>query len=170
MNRMDSMVSQGMGTLRSVKARLSGLVGVWRVLAEQHGEVASLLERAKTSDEKFAQLWPTIRAELIAHERAELREIYPLLRSHSDLMVIADHHDTEAMELERLILTIDEMGIGTEDRRRAFGQLVEKVGHHAKEEENEIFPRAQKALGRPASEALEARFVAAKKQISEATH
>lgn len=102
-NRMDSMLSHGMGKAKAVKARLTGLVGVFNTLAEQHGEVMALLERAKTSDEKFTHLWPTIKRELISHEKAEVREVYPYLRTYPETRALADHHDTEANELESLI-------------------------------------------------------------------
>jgi hypothetical protein len=74
-SRIDSMLSHGLGKVKEVKARLTGLVGVFATLAEQHGEVAALLQSARRSDEKFAELWPTIRRELISHEHAELREV-----------------------------------------------------------------------------------------------
>src|SRR5688572_20695081 len=99
-NRMDSMLSHGMGKMKAMKARLSGLVGVFKTLAEQHGEVKVLLDRAKSSNEKFVELWPTLRTELLSHERAEMRELYPLLRAYPETMLLANHHDAEAGELE----------------------------------------------------------------------
>lgn len=75
-NRMDSMISKGAGMVKAVKARLEGLVGVFKTLAEQHGEVAALLKRLQHSPDKRSELWPEIRRELLSHERAELREVY----------------------------------------------------------------------------------------------
>src|SRR5512138_490848 len=98
MNRMDSMLSRGLGTFKAVKARLSGLVGIFKTLSEQHGEVTALLERAKLSDERFTELWPEIRRELLSHERAEVRELYPVLRLHAQTVALADHHDAEASQ------------------------------------------------------------------------
>jgi len=168
-NRMDSMLSHGMGKMKKMKAVLTGLVGVFRVIAEQHGEVAMLLERAKTSDEKFAELWPMIRRELLSHEKAEVQEVFPLLRGNAETVGFANHHDTEAGELEALIARIDAAPINSGVRKETYQQLVDTVLHHAREEESEIFPAAQKALGKEAVEALEPRFLEAKRRVAEAT-
>jgi hemerythrin superfamily protein len=162
-NRMDSMLSKGAGVMKGVKARLEGLTGVFKTLAEQHGEVSAMLKRLQSKPEKKAELWPEIRRELLSHERGEMREVYPVLRQHVQTRSLAEHHDQEAAELERLIERIDAAAVA--DWRPLFDQLVDAVIHHANEEENEIFPKAQEAIGDRAAKDLEPRFLAAKKQI-----
>ena len=162
-NRMDSMISKGAGMMKGVKARLDGLHGVFRTLAEQHGEVSAMLKRLQDKPEKKNELWPEIRRELLSHERAEMREIYPVLRQHAQTRALAEHHDQEAADLERLIEHLD-MQVG--DWNMLFDQLVDAVIHHANEEENEIFPKAQDAIGDRAAKDLDARFLATKKQIA----
>jgi len=166
MNRMDSILSRGMGKAKAMKARLTGLVGVFKTLAEQHGEVTALLDRAKTSDEKFAELWPEIRRELISHERAEVGVIYPMLRAYAQTAEMADHHDIEAGELEALIGRIDSLAIDAPERRQLFQQLIDTVTHHAREEEHDIFPKAQDAIGKDQVRALEDPFLRAKHQAA----
>lgn len=165
MNRMDSMLSHGLGKMKRAKARLTGLVGVFRTLAEQHGEITVLLERAKSSDDRFAELWPTIRRELLSHERAEVQELYPLLRAHPEVRGLADHHDTEAAELEQMIANVQELAIGSTGRRELYKQLVDTVLHHAREEEHEIFPKAQEVIGKNMAEALEPQFLQCKHRL-----
>jgi hemerythrin superfamily protein len=167
-NRMDSTLSHGMGKVKAVKARLSGLVGVFKTLAEQHGEVTVLLERAKSSNEKFSELWPTIRRELLSHEQAEMREVYPVLRARDATRDLADHHDAEASEMELLITTIDELAIGSSERVEMYERLVDAVQHHAREEETDIFPKAQDAIGKDQAEAMDEKFLSAKQQIAQA--
>lgn len=162
-NRMDSMLSKGAGVMKGVKARLDGLHGVFKTLAEQHGEVSAMLKRLQDKPEKRGELWPQIRRELISHERAEMREVYPVLRQHAQTRALADHHDQEAAELERLIERID---MAAADWQTLFDQLVDTVVHHANEEENEIFPKAQEAIGDRTTKDLEARFLAVKQQIA----
>jgi hemerythrin superfamily protein len=164
---MDSMLSQGMGKVKAVKARLSGLVGVFKTLAAQHGEVRALMERAKTSDQRFADLWPTIRRELISHEKAEMRELYPVLRAHPTTRLLADHHDAEADEMEVMIQSVDALAVESAERRAAFQRLIEVVVHHANEEESEIFPKAQETIGKQRALQIEPKLMAAKKQIAE---
>jgi hemerythrin superfamily protein len=167
-NRMDSIVSQGMGKVKAVKARLHGLAGVFKTLTEQHGEVTALLERAKASDEKFTQLWPTIRRELLSHEKGEVREVYSVLRRDPETQALADQHDDEARDLEQLIEHIDTLEVGSPEQRAMFQQLIDLVTEHANEEESEIFPKAQEVLGKDQAEALDERFLATKKQLAQA--
>jgi hypothetical protein len=166
-NRIDSMISHGMGKVKAVKARLHGLVGVFRTLSEQHGEVVALMERARATDEKFTELWPTIRQELRSHERAELREVFSELRAYDATRAMADHHDQEADELELLLAQIDEQPIGSATRKELFAELIDTVKHHAKEEEEHIFRRAQNVLGKARAESLDRQFLVAKKQLAE---
>jgi hemerythrin superfamily protein len=167
-NRMDSILSTGAGVVKRFKARLAGLTGVWRTLAEEHGAVMVLMERAKASDEKFTALWPTIKRELVSHETAEVREVFPTLRTSPITRSLADHHDAEANTLEHLVKKIDELAIGAQERRDTFQTLISTVGRHATEEENEIFPKAQEAFGKEVAERLDASFKATKKRVAEA--
>ncbi len=167
-NRLDSLLSTGAGKVKAFRARLSGLTGVWRTLAEQHGEVTMLMERAKGSDEKFTELWPTIKRELLSHEKAEVREVFPTLRTNPKTRPMADHHDAEANQLEHLIRTIDDLAIGSPHRKDTFQTLLDTVLHHAKEEETEVFPAAQEAFGAEVAQRLDANFRATKKRIADA--
>ena len=162
-NRMDSMISKGAGMMKGVKARLEGLTGVFKTLAEQHGEAAAMMKRLQSKPEKKAELWPEIRRTLLSHERGEIREVYPVLRQHVQTRSLAEHHDQEAAEMERMIERID---VAVADEwRPLFDQLVETVIHHADEEENDIFPKAQEAIGDQTTKDLEARYLAAQKQV-----
>ncbi|HLJ74876.1 MAG TPA: hemerythrin domain-containing protein [Thermoanaerobaculia bacterium] len=166
-NRIEETASTAMGLTNEGKAALSGLSGVFRTLAKQHGEVSALLKRAESSKDasKRAELWKTIRVELLSHERAEMREIYPVLRQYPETRTLAEHHDREAKDLESMIKQLD----GTDTASTAWSALLEKitdsVQHHAKEEENEIFPIAQKTIGKPEAERLDSRFVQTKQEI-----
>lgn len=164
--RMDSMIAKGSGVAKAVEARLRGLVGVFKTLAEQHGEVSALLKRVKSDPEKRAELWPKIREELMSHEKGELREVYSVLREHAATRALADRHEAEAGELSMMIHRIHETAISSPDWLRFFDQLVELVEHHVKEEEHDIFPRAQETIGADRAREIEPLFLAAKKQIA----
>jgi hypothetical protein len=165
-NRMDSMIAKGAGKMKGVRARLDGLVGVFKTLAEQHGEVKVLLKRLQDKPEKKSELWPEIRRELLSHERGEKREVYPVLRHHAQTRALAEHHDQEAAEMESMIATLDR-GEAL-DWQALYDQLVDSVIHHAEEEEKEIFPKAQDAIGHEAARDMEPRFLAAKEQAATA--
>jgi hypothetical protein len=161
-SRTDQMISKTKGAMKAVKATAKGLGGVFRVLMVQHGEAAALLHRAKANPSKRLELWPVIREELISHERAELRVLYPELRGLPGLTAWVDHHDREASELESLIGRLHELDPRSAGWANLFDDLIDLVERHVSEEESEIFPRAHDALGATRSRELEDRFMAAK--------
>ncbi|HUJ60016.1 MAG TPA: hemerythrin domain-containing protein [Kofleriaceae bacterium] len=150
-----------------MKARLAGLVGVFRTLAEQHGVVVALFDRVRAHGDKRAQLWPRIRRELISHEHGEMRELYAALRARPMTRAIADHHDQEAKQLEALIARLDDLVIESPEWGAAFNELASLVVQHASEEEKQIFPKAQQELGEDTARELDARFRATRKQIAD---
>ena len=78
--RTEQAASKVMGAAKKAKGTLEGLTGVFKTLMEEHGEVSALLLRVKASDdpETRTRLWPTIRRELLAHEKGELAIVYPM--------------------------------------------------------------------------------------------
>jgi hemerythrin superfamily protein len=146
------------------------LVGVFRTLADQHDQVAAMFEQLQENPESRAILWPDLRRELVSHEHAEVRELYPILRQFDETRDLADHHDEEAGELDALIAKLDSLDAGTEEWIQLFGELVETVTHHAKEEEEaNIFPTAQGVIGEARAVELDAKLLATKQQLM-ATH
>ena len=165
-SRMDGLISTGAGQVKAVRARLGGLHGVFTTLAKQHGEVSALMRALRNDPEKCDDLWPEIRRELLSHERAELAVVYPALRECGEIQ-LADRHDKEASEMEQLIARLEEL----DDEQMfmaSFGDLCDAVLHHAKEEEKEIFPRAEKALGKERAAQLDQACLGAKQRIARA--
>jgi hemerythrin superfamily protein len=159
-SKTDELISQGMGKAKVMKGAIKGLGGVFRTLMEQHGKASGLLHRIKAADdvEKRTELWDTVRAQLLAHERSEMEVIYRELHYDPRTREMAEHHDQEAGELERLIRQLDASSIGDSQWMTLFDQLVDTVQHHVSEEEGEIFPRAQDVLGKERVKALDATF------------
>ena len=158
-NRMDTFVSKTKGAVKSVKARIEGLHGVFATLARQHAEAASLLDAVIANPEKRGDLWPQIRTALLAHERAEVQELYPVLRGLPETRALADHHDIEANAMEAMIDRLDAMDLRSEAWGQLFAQLADTVVHHVvAEEEEQIFPVAEKALGETRAKELDAKF------------
>jgi len=163
---MEEFASKGMGKVKAAEATLKGLKGVFKVLAEQHGEVTALLLRAKASSqvEKKRDLWVTIRQELLSHERAELEVVYPVLRRYEATQPIAQTHEVEAAELSSMINRLEAGQIGSSDWNDVFDRLVTTVKSHASEEEREFFPKAQHVIGEDVAKGLEPKFLAAKQR------
>jgi hemerythrin superfamily protein len=166
-NHMDTLISKGKGKMKAMQAGLEGVVGVFKTLTEQHAEVESLITRVKRDEDKRQDLWPKIRTELRSHERAEVQEVYPVLREQEATRTFADHHDAEARDLEQLIHRLDAIEITSDAWGRLFEQLAATVAAHATEEETEIFPLAQSVLGEARAKQLDEKFLAAKKRLAQ---
>lgn len=167
-NPIEKIAAKGAGKAAALGARVRGLTGVFSTLAEQHHEAAVLLKRAESVDDpvKRADLWQTIRRELLSHERAELNVVYPALKQNAAVSDIPRHHNDEVPALEAAIREIDSAGYESPSWSQLVGRLRKLIEHHATEEENDFFPRAEDALGKEASAELDARFMAAKEQAA----
>jgi hemerythrin superfamily protein len=164
-NPTDQVISKGAGLAHELKARMDGLVGVFKTLASQHGEAGALLKRVKADENKRVELWPTIRAALRSHEQGELREVYPVLRQYTELRAFADRHEIEASHLSQTIDQMDAVGPKSPQFATLLDKLIGLVDAHVAEEEEQIFPKSQEVIGDARAEELEPKFLAVAKQI-----
>jgi hemerythrin superfamily protein len=102
---------------------------------------------------------------LLTHERAEMRVIYPELRMRDQLRALANHHDAEGDALERMIHDLEEVDMSSDTWGNLFERLADTVAHHAKEEETEIFPLAQRVIGKDRAKELDAKFQNAQRSL-----
>lgn len=168
MSNATEMASKGAGAIKGAKATLKGLKGIFRTLTKEHGEAAALVKRvASSSDVQVRQeLFPTIRKELLAHERGELSELYPLLQQREDTRDMVADHEREASEMETLLEQLNARNYENPQWGETFARLAEIVEHHTKEEESEYFPRAQAALGEQVAEELDGVYKSRKQEIA----
>lgn len=166
-NRIDEVVAKTKGAAKGVKARVEGLTGIFATLAKQHGEASALLDDIKADAKKRRELWPKVRVALLTHERAEMRVLYPELRMHDQLRALANSHDAEAAELERMIHDLDETPLSSDTWGNLFERLADTVVRHAAEEERDIFPLAQRVLGKPRAKELGPKFEQTQKSLEQ---
>jgi hemerythrin superfamily protein len=163
-NAIENTTSKVMGAAKDIKATFKGLSGVFKHLMEEHGKVAALLKRTKASSDPRvrAELYPTIRRELLAHEKGELVAVYPRLAQFAETASIADEHNRDAQELQAAIAAVDALSFADVSWGPNFERLVRLVEAHVKQEEAEYFPKAQELLGDEEAEAMLPRFEHAK--------
>jgi hemerythrin superfamily protein len=163
-NAFEKTASNVMGAAKTVKATLENLSGVFKQLEKEHGEVTALLRIVNASSDpaKRRELFPRIRAELLAHEKGELAEVYPAFREHANLAGYAEIHEREAGTLEQTITKLTSIDYADPKWGSTFAELVAAVTHHVKEEEGDFFPAANRELGKDAAEQLKDRYLAAK--------
>ncbi len=146
---MEEVASKVMGKAKLAKGALEGLSGIFTTLMEEHGQVGALLSRLKNSEDVALrrELWPKIRAELLSHEQGELLVLYPVYRTHPELLHIAEQHEREASQLAPLIEEIH--GIDCADPRWLTRSLLlaQRVHDHVMEEEVDFFREGNRVFG-----------------------
>ena len=162
---VEKVASGLMGAAKDVKAGFNGLTGVFMHLMEEHGKVGALIKRVSSTEEDAvrARLYPTIRTELLGHERGELKVVYPALAEYPETAAIAAAHAHHASEIEAAIAELDALSFSSATWAPAFERLAQLVFEHVDQEESTYFPAAQKVLGEERAEALLPEFEAAKK-------
>jgi hemerythrin superfamily protein len=137
------------------------------LLEKQHKVVADLFEKIEKSkaDEKKQALFEELAGNLAAHDTIEREIFYPACEDEMGITDLLGEALVEHGVVEFSLYLADEAR-GQDDFDFKMTVLKEIVEHHVEEEEKELFPRVEKALGTPLLEELcvkmEARFEEAK--------
>jgi Hemerythrin HHE cation binding domain len=164
-NTVEKLASGVMGAAKDVKAGFKGLTGVFMHLMEEHGKVGALIKRVSMSSDVTvrSKLYPTIRSELMSHEKGELKVVYPALAEFPETAAIAAAHAHHASEIEAAIGDLDALPFDSASWAPAFERLAKLVDQHVDLEESNYFPQAQQVLGEERAKRLLIPFEAAKK-------
>jgi hemerythrin superfamily protein len=133
------------------------------LLEMQHRDVEALFERVEKSrneDEK-GDLFEDLAHSLVAHDAIERELFYPACEKKMGMTDLLGEALVEHGVVEFSLYLADEAQ-GYDDFDPKITVLKEVVSHHVKEEEQEFFPRVEKALGAELlaklGEEMEARF------------
>ncbi|MGN6512441.1 MAG: hemerythrin domain-containing protein [Lysobacteraceae bacterium] len=143
------------------------------LLTEDHRKVRKLLDELEQTtnraEKKRTELLAQIAKELEAHTSIEEEIFYPAFKeagekSDDDKMyfeALEEHRAAGDLVLPDLMKT----SVTSEQFSGRAKVLKELVGHHADEEEKEMFPRARKLLGKQALADLGERLAARKREL-----
>lgn len=132
------------------------------LLKADHDKVKKLLTELESTTERGvktrAELFATIKGELMVHEAIEEEIFYPALKSHPKAKDIVlegyeEHHVVDMLmgELERLDVSDETWGA------KAL-VMKENIEHHIEEEEGEMFKQARRVFDRDELEELGGRM------------
>jgi iron-sulfur cluster repair protein YtfE (RIC family) len=140
-------------------------------LKEDHKKVAALFSRAESaqSDEQKQQLFEQIRTELENHTQIEETVLYPTLQKYEDLKDYVLEAVEEHRQVKTLLQEIGRLTDGSEKFDAKLKVMKENIEHHVEEEENEMFPNAQKTLSKDELAALEQELETARKGLRKAS-
>jgi hemerythrin superfamily protein len=164
--RLEGIGAKAMGAARAAVATVGGMTGIFRRLTQEHGEMSALLMRVQLTSSPAVRrnVFPTIRKELLAHERAEESEIFPMFQQNEGTRAIVEAHAREAGQLEMVIGELTEIAVDDPRWEQTFDRLFKLVQAHVKTEESAYFPAGQHAFAERTDEML-ARFEVIRAQI-----
>lgn len=121
------------------------------LLKKDHQEVKKLFkafESSKDSPDEARQICEQVAQELTVHSAIEEELFYPELQPYEEAEEIVEESVEEHHVVDVLLGEL--RGLEPEDEAFAakFQVLSENVLHHAEEEERELFPKAERLLGK----------------------
>jgi hypothetical protein len=137
----------------------------FNLLKADHRKVAGLFDELESADGKAKlQVFEQIKTELELHTHIEEKIFYPALekpRETHDLTLEAyEEHDV----VKKLLRQLSRAKTANDEWEAQAKVLRENVEHHVEEEENELFEKAEAALGEERIEALGEEMAAEKER------
>lgn len=125
-------------------------MNLYELLHRDHAKVDSLfgeLEKAgESEDSRREQLFSSLYRELDIHSQAEEKFFYSTLKGEEETRELVLESLDEHKDMKTLLRELDAMDKGGAEFMDRLRELREMVRRHVSEEENELFPRARKAL------------------------
>jgi len=125
------------------------------LLKADHRKVEQLFAQLESANGKQKlQVFEQIRTELELHTHIEEKIFYPALEepeeTHDLTLEAYEEHDV----VKKLLKELGRAKTANDEWEAQAKVLQENVEHHVEEEENELFPKAESALGEEEIEAL----------------
>ncbi len=129
----------------STTSREATASSVTDMLREDHKKVKCLFEEFEQADDATTKqrIVETALTELEVHSKLEEELIYPAIRSELDDDDLMDEALEEHHVVHGLLGELKKMKPSDERYDAKFTVLAENVRHHIKEEESEMFPKAE---------------------------
>ena len=137
----------------------------FNLLKADHRKVEELFSQLESArGQAKLRVFEQIKMELDLHTHIEEKIFYPALekpkQTHDLTLEAYEEHDV----VKKLLRELSRAKTATEEWEAQAKVLQENVEHHVEEEENELFPKAQEALGEEDIEALGERMEAEKER------
>lgn len=121
---------------------------IFAALIAKHEVQRDLCDKLEATDNKDERLsiYNELKLELQAHAAAEERHLYVPVMQHDDGLELSRHAITEHHEMDEMMETLDDGRVSIDNWNDICADLIHKVRHHLKEEENEFFKEASQIL------------------------
>ena len=136
------------------------------LLVKDHERVKSILEELLDTPVSAANRrrdrLNTLKQELQVHEDLEERLVYPSLESRKPTHGLTLEAYQEHHVVDLLLDELESLDFQDEDWKAKLKVLQENLLHHVREEEDELFPKAEKVLSRDQLQRIERQLDQAK--------
>ena len=133
------------------------------LLKADHQKVAELFEQLESAGgQSKLRVFEQIKNELELHAEIEEKVFYPALEEPEETHDLTLEAYEEHAVVKKLLRELGRARTANEDWQAKAKVLQENVEHHVEEEENELFPKAEAALGEEEIERLGERLAMAK--------
>lgn len=110
-----------------------------------HRQLLDQISHADAGDERKTLL-EKFRIEVTAHAAAEEETLYATMLADPDLRHDAQHSVSEHKEIDDFLEEIADLDPASDAWTETFGKMKHRYTHHIDEEEEEMFPEADKEL------------------------
>ena len=137
----------------------------FNLLKADHRKVEELFSQLESaSGKRKLTVFEQIKTELELHTHIEEKIFYPALEKPSETKDLALEAYEEHAVVKQLLKELGKAKSADDEWEAQAKVLQENVEHHVEEEENELFPKAEEALGEEEIEALGERMEAEKEK------
>ena len=132
------------------------------LLKDDHDRVKKMLAEGEETTERAektrTELFETLKAEMMLHERIEEEIFYPALKSHPKAKEIVLEGYEEHHVVDEIMGELEATDVTDETWSAKFKVMKENIEHHIEEEEGDMFKQARQVFDADELETLGARM------------
>src|SRR5215216_2103507 len=117
------------------------------LLMKDHRKVDDLFAQIESGAGDPEMIFDQIYSELSLHADVEESLFYPELEQRAETADTVQHSYKEHQEVRTMLDELAAGNPGSAEWLAQLNELKQSVQHHVREEENELFPKAQRTLG-----------------------
>lgn len=123
-----------------------------------HREMLAKIADTSGDTKERRDLFEAFRVEVTAHAAAEEQSLYATMLGNPELQEDGRHSVAEHKEIDDLLGELQEIDMATGAWLNKFKDMRHRYEHHIEEEEEEMFPAAEKEFSKAKAQELGAKF------------
>ena len=131
---------------------------------QRHRELLDTIAETEGDSPERRKAWDEFYTDIKSHSAAEEETFYSTLMQETWGQDAARHSVHEHAEMDEILEELREMDMSSSGWLTRFKTLKHDYEHHMDEEEDEVFTRAQKVIGKEHNDAFGEKFLARKKE------